>query len=194
VTADPGAGPPGRLPSAIRMSIQPGGGPALSLAAHRPGARCPGDEPWTRRRTGRDLGGLIHHSDKGVQCVAVRYTQRLAEAAAAPSVGSTGDSYDCEHRQRAGRGVQLPFHGRIGCATAGPGRASTTSTAVAEYIDRFNHRRLHGEIGLVPPAERRRTPSTGTTSWRPGVQGQGCRCSSRRASWARSPRGAGCRL
>jgi putative transposase len=86
-----------------------------------------------------------------------RYTQRLAEAAAAPSVGSTGDSYDCEHRQRAGRGVQLPFHGRIGCATAGPGRASTTSTAVAEYIDRFNHRRLHGEIGLVPPAEREDT-------------------------------------
>jgi putative transposase len=25
--------------------------------------------------------------------------------------------------------------------------------AVAEYIDWFNHRRLHGEIGLVPPAE-----------------------------------------
>ncbi|HEY4912340.1 MAG TPA: IS3 family transposase, partial [Candidatus Dormibacteraeota bacterium] len=25
--------------------------------------------------------------------------------------------------------------------------------AVAEYIDWFNHRRLHGEIGLVPPVE-----------------------------------------
>ena len=25
--------------------------------------------------------------------------------------------------------------------------------AVAEYVDWFNHRRLHGEIGLVPPAE-----------------------------------------
>ena len=49
---------------------------------------------WTRRRAGRDLGGLIHHSDKGVQCVAVRYTQRLAEAGAVASVGSTGDSYD----------------------------------------------------------------------------------------------------
>jgi putative transposase len=49
---------------------------------------------WTRRRAGRDLGGLIHHSDKGVQCVAVRYTQRLAEPGAVASVGSTGDSYD----------------------------------------------------------------------------------------------------
>lgn len=25
--------------------------------------------------------------------------------------------------------------------------------AVAEYLDWFNHRRLHGEIGLVPPVE-----------------------------------------
>src|SRR4051794_40551953 len=39
---------------------------------------------WTRRRSGRDLGGLIHHSDKGSQYVAVRYTQRPAEAARSP--------------------------------------------------------------------------------------------------------------
>lgn len=25
--------------------------------------------------------------------------------------------------------------------------------AVAEYVDWFIHRRLHGEIGLIPPAE-----------------------------------------
>ncbi|WP_233489154.1 IS3 family transposase [Blastococcus sp. TF02-09] len=49
---------------------------------------------WTRRRAGRDVGGLVHHSDKGSQYVAVRYTQRLAEAGAVASVGSTGDSYD----------------------------------------------------------------------------------------------------
>ncbi|MGH3096197.1 MAG: IS3 family transposase [Streptosporangiales bacterium] len=30
---------------------------------------------------------------------------------------------------------------------------SDVEIAVAEYIDWFNHRRLHGEIGLVPPAE-----------------------------------------
>jgi transposase InsO family protein len=46
------------------------------------------------RRADRDLGGLIHHSDKGVQHVAVRYTQRLADAGAVASVGSTGDSHD----------------------------------------------------------------------------------------------------
>jgi hypothetical protein len=39
-------------------------------------------------------------------------------------------------------------------ALAGPARTSTTSNSpVAEYIDWFNFRRLHGEIGLVPPVE-----------------------------------------
>ena len=40
--------------------------------------------------------GLIHHSDRGVQYLAMNYTQRLAEANLVPSVGSVGDSYDCE--------------------------------------------------------------------------------------------------
>ena len=30
---------------------------------------------------------------------------------------------------------------------------SDVEIAVAEYVDWFNHRRLHGEIGLIPPAE-----------------------------------------
>ena len=51
---------------------------------------------WTRRRAGRDLGWLIHHSDEGVRHVAVRYTQHLAEAGAVASVASTGDSCECE--------------------------------------------------------------------------------------------------
>ena len=44
-----------------------------------------------RRRDGRDLAGLIHHSDRGVQYLAMRYTQRLADAGAVASVGSKGD-------------------------------------------------------------------------------------------------------
>jgi len=47
---------------------------------------------WTRRR--RDLTGLIHHSDRGVQYLSIRYTERLADAGAVGSVGSRGDSYD----------------------------------------------------------------------------------------------------
>lgn len=49
---------------------------------------------WTREHSGHDVCGLRHHSDKGVQYVAVRFTQRLAEAGAVASVGSSGDSYD----------------------------------------------------------------------------------------------------
>lgn len=46
----------------------------------------------------RDLGGgpLVHHSDRGVQYLSIRYTERLAEAGIEPSVGSRGDSYDCD--------------------------------------------------------------------------------------------------
>jgi putative transposase len=41
-----------------------------------------------------EAGGLVHHSDRGVQYVSIRYTERLAEAGIEPSVGSVGDSYD----------------------------------------------------------------------------------------------------
>src|SRR5919198_4645538 len=47
---------------------------------------------WRRQR--QELTGLIHHSDRGVQYLAIRYTERLAEAGAVCSVGSRGDSYD----------------------------------------------------------------------------------------------------
>ncbi len=47
---------------------------------------------WSRRS--QDLAGLVHHSDRGVQYLAIRYTDRLAEARAVTSVGWRGDSYD----------------------------------------------------------------------------------------------------
>jgi len=46
---------------------------------------------WRRQA---ELDGLVHHSDQGVQYLSIRYTERLAEAGAACSVGSRGDSYD----------------------------------------------------------------------------------------------------
>ena len=51
---------------------------------------------WARQRAGQDVTGLTHHSDMGVQYRAIRYTERLAEAELVASVGSKGDSYDCE--------------------------------------------------------------------------------------------------
>jgi putative transposase len=47
-------------------------------------------------------GGLIHHSDRGSQYVSIKYTERLAEAGIEPSVGSVGDSYDCDKLLRLG--------------------------------------------------------------------------------------------
>jgi putative transposase len=53
---------------------------------------------WLRRN--QELEGVIHHSDRGVQYLAIRYTDRLAEAGAVRSVGSRGDSYDNALRRR----------------------------------------------------------------------------------------------
>lgn len=51
---------------------------------------------WVRNRNGEDLEGLIHHSDPGSQYTAIRYTLRLDDVGAVPSIGSVGDSYDRE--------------------------------------------------------------------------------------------------
>ncbi len=83
------------------------------------------------------------------QYVAVRYTQRLAEAGAVASVGSTGDSYD----NALAEAFNSLFKAEL-VRNKGPWKGiDDLEIAVAEYIDWFNHRRLHGEIGLVPPAE-----------------------------------------
>jgi putative transposase len=47
---------------------------------------------WSRRD--EDLGGLVHHSDRGVQYTSIRYAERLSRERAVRSVGSKGDSYD----------------------------------------------------------------------------------------------------
>ena len=104
---------------------------------------------WTRQRAGIDLGGLVHHSDKGVQYLALRYTQRLADAGAVASVGTTGDSYD----NALAEAFNSLFKAEL-LRNKGPWKnIDDLEIAVAEYIDWFNHRRLHGEIGLIPPAE-----------------------------------------
>ena len=104
---------------------------------------------WTRRRAGRDLSQLIHHSDRGVQYRAIRYTDRLADAEAVASVGSKGDSYD----NALAEAFNSLFKAEL-IRNKGPWRGiNDLEIATAEYIDWFNHRRLHGEIGYRPPIE-----------------------------------------
>jgi putative transposase len=102
---------------------------------------------WARRAV--SLPGLIHHSDRGVQYLAIRYTERLAEAGVVPSVGSRGDSYD--------NALAESFNGLYKTELIrhrGPWRGlDDVEYATLEYVDWFNHRRLHGELGMRPPAE-----------------------------------------
>ena len=49
---------------------------------------------WNRTRSGQVLDGLVHHSDRGVQYLSIRYSERLAENDIVASVGSRGDSFD----------------------------------------------------------------------------------------------------
>jgi putative transposase len=104
---------------------------------------------WRRRHTGDDLAGLTHHSDRGVQYRALRYTERLEQEAAVASVGSRGDSYD----NALAEAFNSLFKAEL-IRNKGPWTGiNDVEIAVAEYIDWFNQRRLHGELGHVPPAE-----------------------------------------
>ena len=79
----------------------------------------------------------------------MRYTQRLAEAGAVASVGTTGDSYD----NALAEAFNSLFKAEM-VRNLGPWKnIDDLELATAEYVDWFNHRRLHGEIGLIPPAE-----------------------------------------
>jgi putative transposase len=105
---------------------------------------------WSRTRAGGDLSRLIHHSDRGVQYVAIRYCERLAENGIVASVGSKGDSYD----NAMAEAFNSLFKAEL-VRNRGPWRGiNDLEIAVAEYIDWFNMRRLHGQIGMIPPAEK----------------------------------------
>jgi putative transposase len=109
---------------------------------------------WARQRAGHDVTGLVHHSDRGVQYRAIRYTERLAEAEAVASVGSRGDSYDNAMAEALNSLFKAEcIRNPVMRPKGGWKSVGEVEIAVAEYVDWFNHRRLHGEIGLVPPAE-----------------------------------------
>ena len=93
-------------------------------------------------------GGLIHHSDRGVQYVSIRYTERLAEAGILPSVGSVGDSYDNALAESINGLYKTEVIHRRSWASR-----EAVELATLEWVDWFNHRRLLGPIGNIPPAE-----------------------------------------
>jgi len=95
------------------------------------------------------VSGLVHHSDRGVQYVSIKYTERLAAAGIEPSVGSVGDSYDNALAETInGLYKAEVIHRR------GPWRSlEAVEFATLEWVDWFNNRRILEPIGAVPPAE-----------------------------------------
>ncbi|WP_156650071.1 MULTISPECIES: IS3 family transposase [Methylobacterium] len=94
-------------------------------------------------------GGLVHHSDRDSQYLALRYTERLAQAGVEPSVGSVGDSYD----NALAETINGLFKAEV-IHRRGPWRSfEAVEFATLEWVDWFNTRRLLEPIGNIPPAE-----------------------------------------
>jgi transposase InsO family protein len=95
------------------------------------------------------LTGLVHHSDHGTQYLSMRYTDRLAEAGIAPSVGSRGDSYD----NALAESIIGLFKTEV-IRRCGPWRTvDAVEFATLDWVDWCNTRRLLEPIGYIPPAE-----------------------------------------
>jgi putative transposase len=102
---------------------------------------------WARGT--QPLNGLVHHSDRGVQYLSIRYTERLAEEGAVTSVGSRGDSYD-----NALAETVVGLYKTELIRRRGPWRsADQLELATSTWVEWWNQRRLHSAAGNLPPAE-----------------------------------------
>ncbi|WP_371317351.1 IS3 family transposase [Alcaligenes faecalis] len=97
----------------------------------------------------RPTDTLTHHSDRGSQYVSIRYTERLAEAGIEPSVGSRGDSYDNALAETINGLYKAELiHRRAPWKTR-----AAVELATLEWVAWYNHQRLLGSIGYIPPAQ-----------------------------------------
>jgi transposase InsO family protein len=92
-------------------------------------------------------GSLIHHGDRGVQYVSIRYTDRLAEAGIEASVGSVGDSYD----NALAETINGLYKAEVIYRQSWKSREAVELKTL-EWVDWFNHRRLLEPIGNIPPS------------------------------------------
>ena len=100
------------------------------------------------RQPERD-SALIHHSDRRSQYVSIRYSERLAEAGMEPSVGSKGDSYD----NALAETINGLYKAELIHRRAPWKSREAVELATLEWVAWFNHHRLLGSIGYIPPAE-----------------------------------------
>ena len=101
---------------------------------------------WRRKGAG---DGLVHHSDRGVQDLSIRYTERLEEAGIETSVGSRGDAYDNAMAESV-----IGLYKAEVVRHQGPWKGlEEVEFATLEWVDWFNNVRLLEPIGYVPPSE-----------------------------------------
>ncbi len=92
---------------------------------------------------------LVHHSDRGVQYLSIRYTERLGEAGIEPSVGSRGDSYD----NALAETINGLYKTEV-IRQKGPWRGiDQVEFETLDWVDWFNNKRLLEPIGDIPPRE-----------------------------------------
>jgi putative transposase len=110
---------------------------------------------WQRDREGRPAipGQLIHHSDAGSQYTSIRLTEHLALEEIRPSIGSVGDAYDNALMESV-NGLYKTECIRTTVFHDGPYKTiADVEYATAGWVDWYNNRRLHGSLGMLPPAE-----------------------------------------
>jgi putative transposase len=110
---------------------------------------------WDRDRQGQPIapGALVHHSDAGSQYTSIRFTEHLELQGIAPSIGTVGDAYD--------NGLMESIIGLfetecIATTVFRDGPCKTIADieyATAGWVDWYNHRRLHGTLGMITPTE-----------------------------------------
>jgi putative transposase len=104
-----------------------------------------------RSRGGRRLTGLVAHSDAGSQFTSVRFTERLDEIGARPSIGTVADSYDNALAETTNGLYKAECV--YGPDTAGWDDVEHLELATLSWVHWFNEQRLHGYCGDIPPAE-----------------------------------------
>lgn len=110
---------------------------------------------WERDRQGRPVepGQLIHHSDAGSQYTSIVLTDHLALAQITPSIGTVGDAYDNALMETI-NGLYKAECVRTTIFHNGPYKTiADVEFATASWVDWYNHRRLHGSLGMVSPDE-----------------------------------------
>jgi putative transposase len=102
-------------------------------------------------RGGRRLVGLVAHSDAGSQFTSVRFTERLEEIGARPSIGTVADSYDNALAETINGLYKAECV--YGPDAAGWDDVDHLELATLGWVHWFNELRLHGHCGDIPPAE-----------------------------------------